>query len=298
VGLPAQASAAPPDSFPASIALPNGWQPEGIALGQGTTVFAGSIATGAIYQADLRTGQGSVLVGPEAGRAAVGLQFDPRTRLLFVAGGPTGKIFIYDSATGASVAAIGATADTNAFVNDAAVTRDAVYFTDSYRPFIYRVALSVGGRLPANPVAQEIALGGDYSSIAGQFNANGIVAVPGTQQLIIVNSVLGTLYLVDRASGYAQLIDLGGSSVVNGDGLLLTGHDLYVVKNFDNQIAVVHLDWCYGSGTVQRTIVDPRFDFPTTLIGFGRALYVVNARIPTPATPDLQYAILRVGKGS
>jgi hypothetical protein len=35
-------------SFPETIPLPNGWQPEGIAVGNGTTFYVGSIPTGAI----------------------------------------------------------------------------------------------------------------------------------------------------------------------------------------------------------------------------------------------------------
>src|SRR4029079_11306827 len=61
-------------SFPDVIALPNGWQPEGIAMGKGTTFYVGSIPTGAIYRGDLRTGKGSTLVtgaaGARAGRRA------------------------------------------------------------------------------------------------------------------------------------------------------------------------------------------------------------------------------------
>lgn len=296
LAAPTRAGAAPLDRFPATIALPDGWQPEGIALGQGTTAYVGSLATGAVYQANLRTGQGSVLVQPQTGGVTVGLGFEPRSKLIYTAGGATGLINVYDSATGAAVASLQATSDTTTFVNDVALTHDAAYFTDSYRPYLYRVPLLAGGRLPANPIVQQIPLGGDYSFVAGQFNANGIVAVPGTEELIIVNSVVGSLYLVERATGYAKLIDLGGDSLLNGDGLLLVGHRLYVVQNSDNRVALVNLEWCYGSGRVQRAIVDERFDFPTTLVGLGRSLYVVNARITTPATPDTQYAILRVGK--
>src|SRR5262245_55201493 len=77
-------------AFPDTIALPNGFQPEGVVIGRGTTIYAGSIPTGAIYQADLRTGEGSILVPPQPGRAAIGLDFDRRTNLIYVAGGPTG----------------------------------------------------------------------------------------------------------------------------------------------------------------------------------------------------------------
>ena len=79
-------------AFPDTIALPNGWQPEGIAIGNGTTFYVGSIPTGAIFRGDLRTGQGAPLVQGATGRAAIGVDFD-RGRL-FVAGGSTGTGFV------------------------------------------------------------------------------------------------------------------------------------------------------------------------------------------------------------
>ena len=53
--------------FPDVIPLPNGFRPEGIASGLGSTFFAGSIPTGAVYRGDLSTGEGEVLVPPQAG---------------------------------------------------------------------------------------------------------------------------------------------------------------------------------------------------------------------------------------
>jgi len=297
LGTSVGAQADQSEFFPVSIALPSGFRPEGIARGYGTTVYSGSTETGAIYQADTRTGQGSILVPPAAGTMAVGIHFDPRTHLLYVAGGFTGKIFVHDTTTGNTVRTITATTDAMTFVNDVVVTEDAVYFTDSYRAYLYRVPLLAEGRLPLNPVAREIPLSGDFSMVGGGvFNANGIVAVPGTEKLMIVSSALGTLYLVDGATGKASLVDLKGGNVLNGDGLLLEGHELYVAQNYNNQITVLDLDLCRGSGHIERTIVDSRFDFPTTLVGFGPSLYVVNSRLSTPSVPDMAYSILRVSK--
>src|SRR5687767_8335231 len=75
-------SAAP---FPEVIPLPDGFQPEGIASGTGTTFYVGSIPTGAVYRGDLRTGEGQLVVPVQAGRNAIGLKFDAPTGLLFVA---------------------------------------------------------------------------------------------------------------------------------------------------------------------------------------------------------------------
>src|SRR4030095_15744234 len=88
--------AAPAQAFPDVIALPNGFRPEGIASGNGTTFYVGSISTGAVYRGDLQTGEGSVLVPAQAGRSSIGLKYDPRTGLLFVAGGVAGKDFFFD----------------------------------------------------------------------------------------------------------------------------------------------------------------------------------------------------------
>jgi sugar lactone lactonase YvrE len=303
VGLAGLAAAAPATGhgfdffdhlFPPRIALPNGWQPEGIVIGNGTQIYAGSLATGAVFRADLRTGRGGVLVPPQTGRVAVGLKLDRRTDRLYVAGGATGSAYVYDADNGASVAAIRLTTATETFVNDAIVTRNAVYFTDSFRAAIYRLPLERDGDLPDPPAAEEITLGGEFMQVAGQFNANGIEAAFDGRALIVVNSTLGTLYRVDPTTGVASLIDLGGASVVNGDGILLRGRTLYVVQNQLNQVAVVDLDLALTSGRVVRTITDGRFDVPTTIDSFGRSLYVVNARFSTPPTPDTTYDIVRV----
>lgn len=111
-GVPAGAG----PSFPEVIALPDGFAPEGIAVGKGTTFFVGSIPTGAVYRGDLRTGEGSVLVPGAAGRQAIGMDVDVRGRL-FVAGGPTGRAFVYDGRTGVLLAEYSLTGGTT-FVND------------------------------------------------------------------------------------------------------------------------------------------------------------------------------------
>src|SRR5574341_1140556 len=271
-------SAAP---FPEVIPLPDGFQPEGIASGNGTIFYVGSIPTGEIYRGDLQTGEGAVLVPPQAGRNAIGLKFDARTGLLFVAGGPTGYAYIYDAETGANIAAIQLTT-LPSFINDVVITRDAVYFTNSFQPILYKVPLANNGELPAVPTAEEIPLGGYYQFTPGAFNANGIAATPNGKTLIIVNTTQGALYRVDPETGVASRINLGTGAVPNGDGILLQGKTLYVVQNFLNQIAVVELNPDFSAGEITTTITSALFRIPTTAAKFGSALYVVNARFDTP----------------
>lgn len=288
-------NAAAAGPFPEVIPLPNRFQPEGIVSGRGFIFYAGSLADGSIYEGSLRDGQGSLLVQPQAGRIAVGLDYDPRSGYLFVAGGPTGQAYVYDTATGDTVAVYQLNT-LGTFVNDAIVTRGAAYFTDSNRAVFYKVPLSAGGEVPDQSAVTEVPLTGDYQLVDGQFNANGIEATPNGKWLIIVNSFLGTLYKVDPESGQASLIDLGGDNLASGDGILLDGNTLYVVQNFLNQIAEVQLKRDLSKGRVVDILTDPDLDVPTTITEFGNALYAVNARFSTPPTPDTEYQVVRVEK--
>jgi sugar lactone lactonase YvrE len=276
-------------AFPETIALPNGWQPEGIAIGRGTTFYVGSIPTGAIYRGDLRTGKGAPLVQGATGRAAIGVDYD--RGLLFAAGGMTGKGFVYDARTGTLVREVQlATAGGPTFVNDVVVTKQAAWFTDSNRAVLYRLPLAKHGRPAAS--AQAVPLTGDFQLAQG-FNLNGIDATPNGKTLVTVQSGTGKLFLVTPA-GVTTEIDLGGQTVMNGDGLLLRGRTLYVVRNQNNQIAVVQLGKDLASGTIARTITSPGFDVPTTIDRHGPNLYAVNARFGTTATPTTPYTVVQV----
>jgi DNA-binding beta-propeller fold protein YncE len=309
---PATQRAAMLDSLP----LPLGFRPEGIAIGAGGEFFVGSLGTiagegapivgGAIYRGDLATGEGAILVAPVAGQMAVGLQLDPRTNFLFVAGGMFGDVRVYHAGTGVLLERY-AVGGEGAFINDLIVTPEALYATDSFLPVLYRVPLTPAGELVALAEGETIALSGAYISGDGTypFQANGIVATADGQHLIIVNSNTGMLYLVEAATGVASAIDLGGAAVAFGDGLVLDGTTLYVIQNYTNQIAIVELapDLATGSLTSVFTQADYAFNIPTTAAPFGDALYVVNARFEdaaplTAGTPDIDYAIMRVPKGA
>ena len=291
------ATAAASSMFPETLALPNGFRPEGISIGNGTTFYVGSIPTGAVYRGDLRTGEGSVLVpGVSDGtRAAIGVEFD--RGLLYVAGGPTGRGFVFDAETGAlernvSLAGAGQGAT---FVNDVVVTRDAAYFTDSRRPVLYRLALANDGA-PAM-TADVIPVGGDFEQVPDVNNMNGIEATPDGSTLVVVQSATGLLFRIDPATGVASEIEVANGPFPNGDGLLLHDETLYVVQNRLNQIAVVTLDAGLGSGTRTGTITDEDFDVPTTIDRFGSHLYAVNARFGTTAPVDpnaASYSVVRV----
>ena len=154
--LAASALAASSAAFPNRIELPDGFRPEGIATA-GQRFFTGSLANGAIYSGSLRTGQGALLVQPQAGRVAVGMKAD-RGRL-FVAGGNTGMAFVYNAKTGQNLASYQLSTG-GSFINDVVVTKDAAWFTDSFKPVLYRVPLGPGGRPGAPSSFQTVPLVG------------------------------------------------------------------------------------------------------------------------------------------
>jgi len=126
------------------------------------------------------------------------------------------------------------------------------------------------------------------------FNANGIEASPDGRTLLVIQSNTGKLFAVSAKTGVTKEVDLHGATLTNGEGLLRRGNTLYVVRNQNNEIAVVRLDRSYRSGTLTRTITNANFDVPTTVAGFGPFLYAVDARFNTPPTPDTTYTVVGV----
>jgi sugar lactone lactonase YvrE len=269
-----------------TIALPDGFQPEGIDI-DGTHFFSGSISTGAIYRGDVRTGDGSILVSGRQGRAAIGLKVDDGR--LFVAGGATGKAYVYNANSGADVATYTLTTEPT-FVNDVVVTPRAAWFTDSFNPVLYKVPLAADGSLGGQGSVQTVPLTGDLRYQEG-FNVNGIDAVPSGRKLVVVQTNTGKLFTVAASSGHTTQIDLDHERVLFGDGILLDGDTLYVMQNMINRLAVVDLESDLEEGDVVERARDGDFDIPTTLAQRGERLYVVNARFTTPPTPETEYWI-------
>ncbi|TDW15453.1 superoxide dismutase [Kribbella kalugense] len=277
-----------PITYPTRIDLPNGFQPEGIAI-SGGTAYLGSRANGDIYAADLRTGKGKVISkGP--GTGSLGMKVD-RFGRLFVAGAGGGNGRVIDTRTGKILASYTFTTSTTTFVNDVILGKDAAWFTDSLQQAFYKVPFGRNGRLAAK--AETIPLSGDYQHLPGN-NANGISLTPDGRALIMVQSSTGFLLRVDPKTGVARRIDIGKALMTNGDGLLLVGTTLYVVQNRSNQISVVELNAAGTRGDVIGAITDPDFDVPTTLAAFGNRFYLPNARFTTTPAPDTQYWVTAV----
>jgi sugar lactone lactonase YvrE len=293
LSAPAAAAASPAASpaasrstvFPTTLHLPNAFLPEGIAIGVPPIAYFGSRADGDLFRVNLLTGEGDRFSqGP--GTPSVGLKVDPAGRL-FVAGGPAGNARVVSAFSGKVLASYQfATAPT--FVNDVVLTPTAAWFTDSSRAALYKLPLGPGGRLPTQAQVVTVPLIGEWEQVAG-FNANGIARTPDGSALLVVNSTTGKLFRVDPVTGVATAVDLGGETLVNGDGLLVSGTTLFAVQNQFNTVAVVQLNAGGTAGEVVNRYTNSRFDVPTTVARYDDRLYLVNARFNTPVTPDTTY---------
>lgn len=272
-----------------SIALPQDFSPEGIASGKGDSFYVGSIPLGAVFKGSYRTGEGAELVPPHDGRNHTGLKVDTRFDRLFVSGGASKGIYVYDAKTGEDVETF--LLPDAGFVNDVVLTRDAAYFTDSMVAQLYRVGLGRDGSL-GEP--ERIPLSGELDFDPG-FNVNGIETAPGGRGLIVVKSPTGELFRVNPRSGDTREIALD-QPVKNGDGILRHGRTLYVVQNFDNKIVAVKLDGRLRSGTVRAFLTDPRLDVPTTIAPFKNFIYAVNARFDSIDDDDDDIVQLRASR--
>ena len=242
--------------------MPNGFFPEGIESGRGTSFFVGSMTDGAIWRGDLRTGSGAVFAPGAPGRASAGIAYEAGRNRIWVAGvGPplngSGDVRVYDASSGALLATyqppgVG-------LLNDVAVTRKAVYVTDSGFPQLVVIPLARDGALPPPSAARILPVSGDFVQTPG-FNLNGIVAEGGV--LLVAQSSTGKLFRVDPATGVAAELDLGGVNLGYPDGLELLGHTLYVVRPFQNRVTVVSLRARLTGGVVLGDLTDPSFDDP------------------------------------
>lgn len=275
-----------------TIALPPGLQPEGITSDGDRTFFVGSLADGRVVKGSFDSAETEVLVPGRNGRVAVGMQFDPQFNRLWVAGGPTGAVTVYDADTGEQLGRW--LTPGSVFLNDVTVTPDAVYVTDSGVRRIVVVPLGAHGQLPDRDGATTLPLTGAFEQIPDENNANGIRAL-SEDQLLVIQGVTGTLWLVDADTGETRAVDFSRGQLEGGDGLEFVGDRLAVVRGGgDNTVAMVTLSQNNRSAQVDEIIRDADFDVPTTATFADGRLWTVNARFDTEATSTTPYDVVRV----
>ncbi|WP_020665991.1 hypothetical protein [Amycolatopsis nigrescens] len=283
-----------PLGHPGELALPAGFQPEGIAIGAWPTAYFGSRVDGRIQQVDLRTGKGRLL-SPGPGTPSLGIKVDSAHGRLFVAGGTGGDARVIDARDGTVLASY-RFADTDTFVNDLVLTRDAVWFTDSRKPVLYRLPLGRHGELPGQDAVRTLPLTGDLVVVPGATNVNGIVTTPDGEGLLIGQSNTGQLFRADPTTGVTEAVDLGGEALPSNDGQLREGRRLYVVQNRLNLLAKLELSADGRTAEVLERRTSPGFDVPATVAAWRNRFYLVNARFTTPPEPTTTYNAVAVPK--
>ena len=220
---------------PDVIALPNGFQPEGIATGKRHTFFVGSRATGAIYKGSLRSGKGEILVEGGSGPRGDRPEGRPPQAPVRVRRRQQGHPRLRhphrrrDPQLPGAGGRLHQRQRRHAPGRRTSPTRRSSSSTSSRSARRARWASCSGSRSPAT------------SSYGAGFNANGIEKAKGGKTLILVKSSdPGKLYTADAATGVTKEIALD-EPVTNGDGLLRKGRKLYVVLNRDNVVRELRL---------------------------------------------------------
>ena len=269
--------------------------PEGIALDGATgDFFVGSTTDGTIFSSNVsRPGVEAGVFSPSGadGRTtAIGMKTDGAGRL-FVAGGDTGQMFVYDTATGALIESFD-NGQEMTFVNDVTLTPDgSAFFTDSMNPELYRVFPDGAG---GYEMEAYLNLEGTPIRYGEGFNLNGIASSADGRYLVTVKSATGELFRIDTTTKDVALIDTGGADLTNGDGLLLDGQTLYVVRNQQELILPVELSADFLSGTAGEPFTDESFMYPTTIAqSSGADLLVVNSQFDARETgnPELPFNV-------
>ena len=298
--MPLTASAAKGDGggpLPTRYVLPGSSVfPEGVAYDQKTQrVFVSSTTNGTVFAGDASDETLTQFLAPGAdGRTtAIGLDVDNNGHL-FVAGGATGFVFVYDANTGELVERLsGGSSPT--FINDIAAARDGVaYVTDSQSPVIYRLVPDGSG---GYTIERWLELAGTPIVYTTGFNLNGIVISDNERYLYTIQPNTGRIYRIDIATQEIVQVDVGGATYPAGDGLWMRGNTLYVLQNQQARITELRIQPNQATATVVGQTTDDSFIVPTSLvIARGRMLVVnsqFNNRGGTPVLP-FTVSVIRV----
>jgi len=113
---------------------------------------------------------------------------------------------------------------------------------------------------------------------------------------VTVKSSTGELYRIDTRTKEVSFIDTGNVDLTNGDGLLLDGRTLYVVRNRQELIVPVELSEDFSSGTANEGFTDDSLMCPSTIAKAGDRLLVVNAQFDRRESgePELPFNVASV----
>src|SRR5205085_10372129 len=156
-----------------------------------------------------------------------------------------------------------------------ALTRHGAFFTDTFRPVLWRVDTSRATAGEPEPWLDLTTGPIQYGETA---NLNGIATTPDGNGLIVVQMAKGLLFHIDIPTKRITPIDLKGETVPTADGLVLNGRTLYVVGQGTGEITTIAMAPDFRSGEVKARLREPALSFPATAALAGDRLYVVNTQ--------------------
>ena len=279
-------------------ALPEGFAyPEGIALEKdGSAFYTPSAEDGTLIRVDLASGAartiaaGGVLTASDAPfPGLLGLKLDDQGRL-WIAGGRTGSMLVVSTKDGGVVEKLQSTRQSS-LINDVALAGGYAYFTDSLNPELWRVSVKEKVTAPEKWI--------DFMGSPIQYtegvNLNGIVATPEGKALIVVQMNNGRLFRIDTATKKIDPIDAGGAALSGGDGLVLDGNTLYVVRQTEDEIVALELSRDQRSAKEVGRLKDAALMYPATAAKAGDRLLIVNTQFNRKGSKDPQLPFEVVG---
>ncbi|TVT61162.1 hypothetical protein FNH05_03570 [Amycolatopsis rhizosphaerae] len=268
---------------------PGNVAPESLTADPATgDIFVSSYTNGEVDRRPAGAGQAQVFIAAGAdGRAnATGVKVDGAGRL-WVLGGPTGLVDVYDVKTAQRIAAF-TSGRTDGLLNDLTFGPDgSAYITDSYLPVVYRVTpADLAGSPNGAALPEWLSLTGtpaDYGTTK-QLNLNGIAAYGG--YLVTVNSTTGQLFRICLASRTVSVVQ-SSTQFVTGDGLTIAGDQMWISQNYRNTVVRAGLSDDAGVATTEVTFTSDDLRIPSSVIRYGGQTVVTRGQFgnPTPVTP-------------
>ncbi len=262
--------------------------PEGIAVDEESgAFFVGSTSDGTIFSGNANSSNDAsiFLAGGGDSRTDVRGMKVAKNGRLYVAGGTLGKVFVYDIASKALLASF-ATGLTPSFVNDVTIAPNGdAYFTDSQSPAIYRLSADLTN------FARFTDFAGSSVVYGPGFNLNGIAATADGAYVITVQSNTGKLIRVDLSSKQVSEINLDGANAGSGDGILLRGRTLHLMRNSLGLLLTFKLSEDFTSADLRSVNTDSSFQFPTTFGRYRDRFIVVNSQFNNRTAPVLPFNV-------
>lgn len=263
--------------------------PEGVTVDADGLIYVSSAVNGAVARMHRNGEKAEIIAAPgeilppdnEVFPAMLGMKIDELGRI-WIMGGLTGQIFVIDKETGDLLATRAVSGERKA-LNDAVIMEDAAYLTDTVQPILWKIARD--GEEIGESEAWIDFTGTPLEYGPGR-NLNGIAADASGRYLIVIQMDKGLLYRIDIATRQVTPVDIGDEIVTNGDGLVISGQTMYLVRQAETEIVTLRFAPDFGSADVVSRFSDPALTWPATAAIAGDELLVADSQFNRKAAAN------------